>query len=152
MRETDCVRVSVCYLGRAIGVDRNHVLSTLLDFELYVKLPLQRSNALLMGWSPTLCAGRSRHIIWGQRLQLWLNNCLSESAAMWIKVVVWVWVNSRMCVCNMSFSVLCHWSKPCVHLFKLNIHAQQMCIQLWAQSRLASDYTIFQIKYLASRQ
>lgn len=68
------VDVSACYLGRAIGVDRDHVLSALLDFELYVELPLQRGNALLMGRRPALCTGRPRHIIWGQRSQLGLSN------------------------------------------------------------------------------
>lgn len=36
------------YLGGAIGVDWDHVLHPLLDFELNVKLPLKGGDALLV--------------------------------------------------------------------------------------------------------
>lgn len=76
--------VCMSYLGSAVGVDRDHILSALLDFELYVELPLQRGNALLMGRCPALCARRTRHIIWarGQRSKLGLSIKLSEFAVM----------------------------------------------------------------------
>lgn len=39
----------VLYLGGSIGVDGNHVLNSLFDFELDVELPLQGSDAFLVG-------------------------------------------------------------------------------------------------------
>ncbi len=41
--------VSVLYLGGSIGVHRDHVFDSLLDFELDVELSLQGSDAFLVG-------------------------------------------------------------------------------------------------------
>lgn len=37
------------YLGRSVGVNRDHVFYALFDFELDVELPLQGGDALLVG-------------------------------------------------------------------------------------------------------
>lgn len=42
-------RVSVLHLGGSVGVDGDHVLNSLFDFELNVELPLQGSDAFLVG-------------------------------------------------------------------------------------------------------
>lgn len=38
----------ILYLGGTVGVDGDHILDSLLDFELDVELPLQRCDALLV--------------------------------------------------------------------------------------------------------
>lgn len=55
--------VNVSYFGGSIGVDGDHVLNSLFDFELDVELPLQGSNAFLVGWSSALCPRRLRTLI-----------------------------------------------------------------------------------------
>lgn len=43
------VKGQVLYLGRSIGIDGDHVLNSLFDFELDVELSLQGSDAFLVG-------------------------------------------------------------------------------------------------------
>lgn len=60
-------RVNILYLGGSIGVDGDHVLNSLFDFELDVQLSLQGSDAFLVGWRSALGPGRLRTLICGER-------------------------------------------------------------------------------------
>lgn len=60
-------KTGVLYLGGSIGVDGDHVLNSLFDFELDVELSLQGSNAFFVGWRSTLCPRRLGTLICGEK-------------------------------------------------------------------------------------